>query len=52
MKLLRLVLAQPFVEIEVVIEEKASFRIGRVGGGAEINTHRFFHRALNGWVRV
>lgn len=52
-KLLRQVLTQPFNEIEAVTGEKVCFRIGGVERPeSEINTHRFFHRALNGWVRV
>jgi hypothetical protein len=36
MKLFRLALAQPFDEIEVVMDEKALFQMGRRGGGVEI----------------
>ena len=38
MKLLRLALAQPFNEIEVVMGEEAFFQIGRGGGAAEIRS--------------
>ncbi len=54
MKLLRLALAQLFDEIEVLMDEEALFQMGRGGKGSksEINMHRSFRMASNGWVIV